>query len=261
VATAFKVKVSGRSGLRWRLLPLAKRAFDLLGRRWNDFYAWMLDRQERRNSIDNILRRTRHVEGKDKGLYDVSRGPVHLDYMKAQGLKPHHRLLDFGCGYGRTAVHLLPYLEPGNYIGVDLSRERIRICDEYIAKLGLTDRKATFRASKDNRLGNLADGSIDVIWCHSVITHMPLPEIGELVAGARRVLATGGQFLFTYAAADEYRCDDLKDFYYPPRLIEELAARHGFDMAVLEDWEQELSPEHRHDYIRMVRLTPAKESG
>jgi SAM-dependent methyltransferase len=35
------------------------------------------------------------------------------------GLRPEHRLLDFGCGSLRIGVWAIPYLEPGNYFGVD----------------------------------------------------------------------------------------------------------------------------------------------
>src|SRR5919108_2955123 len=46
-------------------------------------------------------------------------GELCRDYLIAQGLLPEHRLLDFGCGTGRLARKVVPYLEPGRYFGVD----------------------------------------------------------------------------------------------------------------------------------------------
>lgn len=39
-------------------------------------------------------------------------------------LKPHHTLVDYGCGTLRLGVLFMEYFEPGNYCGLD-------ICDEY----------------------------------------------------------------------------------------------------------------------------------
>lgn len=252
------VGLSGRSGLRWRALPVVKYVFFSIGRRWNDFYAWMLDRQERANSIDRILARDRHVAGKDKGLYDISRGPVHAKFLQAQGLKPAHRLLDFGCGYGRTAIAILDYLEPGNYIGVDLSAERIRLCHEYVEREGLDDRKPTFMASKDNAMGYLEDASVDAIFATSVFSHMPFREWREVLTAGRRVLRPGGWFIMNYHLSEtgERVVNDLKDFYYTEAEVASLFDELCYDVEPLDGWHDDLAPENRDPLIRMVKLTP-----
>lgn len=250
------LKLAGRSGLRWRLLPAVRLGFRMLGRGWNDFYAWMLDRQERRNTIDRILARDRHVQGKDKGLYDISRGPVHAAFLIRHGLKPTDRFLDFGCGYGRTAVAILNHLDPGNYVGVDLSAERIRMAHEYVEREGLTDRRPRLLASLDNAMPYLEDGSIDVIFATSVFSHMPMEQWHEVLAAGRRVLAPGGSFILNYHVSDtgERVVNDLKDYYYPQAEVDATFARHGFTAEPLDGWHDDLAPENRDPLIRMVRL-------
>lgn len=54
------------------------------------------------------------------GLWDEV-GRLQLDFLRRQGLEPHHTLLDIGCGSGRFAVKAVPYLEPNHYFGIDLS--------------------------------------------------------------------------------------------------------------------------------------------
>ena len=49
----------------------------------------------------------------------------HLEHLKALGMRPHHRMLDYGCGTLRTARFAVPYLDAGNYVGVDISDIRI----------------------------------------------------------------------------------------------------------------------------------------
>jgi hypothetical protein len=42
-----------------------------------------------------------------------------FDFVCDAGLRPEHRLLDFGCGALRLGIWVIPYLETGNYFGVD----------------------------------------------------------------------------------------------------------------------------------------------
>jgi len=42
-----------------------------------------------------------------------------FDFVVGAGLRPEHRLLDFGCGALRLGIFAIPYLEAGNYFGVD----------------------------------------------------------------------------------------------------------------------------------------------
>jgi SAM-dependent methyltransferase len=48
-------------------------------------------------------------------------GRIQMQMLLAEGLRPHHRLLDIGCGPLRTGCLLVPYLDPGHYWGTDLS--------------------------------------------------------------------------------------------------------------------------------------------
>ena len=52
------------------------------------------------------------------GLWDEV-GALQIDFLRAQGLRPPDTLLDVGCGCLRGGVHLVGYLEPGRYYGID----------------------------------------------------------------------------------------------------------------------------------------------
>lgn len=46
-------------------------------------------------------------------------GRLQFNYLKSKGLKPHHTLLDVGCGSLRGGVHFVSYLNTFQYFGFD----------------------------------------------------------------------------------------------------------------------------------------------
>ena len=42
-----------------------------------------------------------------------------FDFLIDQGLKPHHKFLDVGCGAGRIGYPAMTYLDSGNYFAFD----------------------------------------------------------------------------------------------------------------------------------------------
>ncbi len=53
------------------------------------------------------------------------------DYLLRLGLQPDHPLLDFGCGAGRAGIHLIDYLLPRRYVGVDGHEPSLRAFANY----------------------------------------------------------------------------------------------------------------------------------
>ena len=249
--------LAGRGGLKWRFLPLIRLGFAAVGRRWVDFYAWMLDRQERSNSIEQILKANRGAPGQDRGLYDLTRSRYHFDYLKRHGLKPEHRLLDFGCGFGRTAIVVLPYLAPGNYVGVEISRERVRIAEEWVDREKLRDRAPRFVVTTDLDLGYVDAASVDVFWMQAVVSHMPQADIERVFAAVRRVLKPDGFLLFDYVeAAGGYERHTIKDFFYTRDQMEGLLMRAGYRFERHLDWNDDLPAEARNPAAVIIKARP-----
>jgi SAM-dependent methyltransferase len=92
-------------------------------------------------------------------------------------------VLDLGCGAGEE---LMPLLGRGaNVIGIDISPELIDI-----AKRRLNDAQlsATVRVGSAYETG-LPDGSVDIIFCMSLIHHLNIPRVKKEM---QRVLRPGG---------------------------------------------------------------------
>jgi SAM-dependent methyltransferase len=144
-------------------------------------------------------------------------------FVRDGGLKPHHRVLDVGCGIGRMAVPLTGYLKPpGGYDGFDIVDVGIDWC-----RANITDRYPHFRfrqADVYNRAYNPAgryddrdyrfpyrSGTFDFVFLTSVFTHMLPLGLENYLSEVARVLKVGGRCCITYflrtAEAARYSAD------------------------------------------------------
>lgn len=250
-----RLRIRGQGGILWRALPVLRLAFRAVGRGWIRFYAWMLNRQERNNSMAYILEKWKPQPGRDKGLYDYGRGYYHAEFLKREGLRPAHQFLDFGCGYGRTAIPLLRFLDVGHYTGVDISAERIRMCHEYVAIEKLEDRKPRFLVTDNNRLDDFGGVRFDFIFAQSVFTHMPAEDARTFFANVHKITRPGTLLIFDHTVAQSgYGVVNVKDFRYPPQFFENLADEFGFEFATIADWKDDLSDDQRKPTNRMLKL-------
>jgi SAM-dependent methyltransferase len=101
------------------------------------------------------------------------------------------RVLDFGCGAGRTLRHFLGEAERSEFWGADIDEESIAwLADRLSPPLHPV-------ASRPEPPLGLEYGSFDVIWALSVFTHLvdsSLPWLLEL----HRLLRPGGVLIATY---------------------------------------------------------------
>ena len=84
-------------------------------------------------------------------------GALQLSFLRAHGLKPEHTLLDVGCGSLRAGVHLVPYLNAGNYFGIDLNQSLLDAgFDKEIVPLKLEDKLPRKNLAGDWRFQGIA---------------------------------------------------------------------------------------------------------
>ena len=88
------------------------------------------------------------------------------------GLKPHHRLLDMGCGPLSGGLVFIPYLKSGNYFGVDLRKECIQEAYNQLAKAGLADKNPTLIVSSTFGQEELDGHKFDYIWISQLLYHL-----------------------------------------------------------------------------------------
>lgn len=133
------------------------------------------------------------------GVWDTH-GERQLEYLRAQGLQPHHRLLDIGCGPFRAGRHFIDYLDPGNYYAVDANHSLIQagydveLSDEQRARLPVTNLRANDRFDVDFGV------PFDFAIAQSVFTHVSLNHIRLCLHRLAPAMREGGEFYATFFA-------------------------------------------------------------
>lgn len=124
-------------------------------------------------------------------------GRKELGLLRMEELRPTDTLVDLGCGTGRLAVHLIPTLVGGHYVGIDIAPSML---DHARALIEARHPSPPCRVSWQQQRSEvfaLPDASVDMMCAFSVFTHMEHEDTYRYLVSARRVVRPGGRFLFS----------------------------------------------------------------
>lgn len=128
-------------------------------------------------------------------------GLAQLEILKSLGCKPHHRVLEIGCGALVAGFPIMQYLDAGNYSGVDPNVwliEQSKALPEVAAVVAEKHPRfhasANFRASEYTTRpdGNHERAKFDFIISHSILSHASNTQLTDFLNAAREQLAPGG---------------------------------------------------------------------
>jgi ubiquinone/menaquinone biosynthesis C-methylase UbiE len=118
-------------------------------------------------------------------------GLMERDLLIWQGLQPDGFVIDVGCGSGRLAAPLSPYLQ-GDYVGTDVVPD---LLDYARQQVGRPDWRFELA---DGLSIPASDGSADVVCFFSVFTHLRHEESYCYLQEAKRVLRRHGRIVFSF---------------------------------------------------------------
>lgn len=130
------------------------------------------------------------------------------------GLNNKSRVLEIGCGCGRTAVSLAEFIQSGSYTGIDIERISLEACKNLpiLNRKGFSFQVLDVYNSEYNPSGKykaheyqfpFAENSFDVIFLISVFTHMLTKDVSQYIKESARLLNNGGSILFSTFLMDK----------------------------------------------------------
>lgn len=171
--------------------------------------------------------------------YDLISAMV-FNLLTCCGLRQHHRVLDIGCGSLRVGRLLIPYLNPGNYVGVEPNQWLVR--DGILNEVGnelIAIKQPTFSYATSLREFH-QPLSLDFAVAQSIFSHCSATLISQWLHEVAQHLDNTGALFATFLPSDEDYSGEESWIYpgcvrYRPETLEQLAARAGLNFQVL-DW-------------------------
>jgi len=171
----------------------------------------------------------------------VERGHIDWEYRFANGVHfakvPKEIALEIGFGGGRLLVHAARSF--AHVIGVDI-HENFALSERFIASQGVTNARLLHR----DRIGDVADGSVDFVYSFIVFQHFDgMEEVDFYLRHIARILSPGGIAQIYYGkkagdgvavtTADSFRLRDCSLFVAPETMREIISDR--FDLLDYKD--------------------------
>ena len=153
-------------------------------------------------------------------------GRAVLDLLVQDGLRPSDRALDYGCGSLRIGRHLIDYLDPDRYTGLDLTE---RFYTEGLAGMDpalLEKKRPQLAVITPDELARHAASPPDVLISIGVLIHVPRAELGEYLD---RVCALVGEstraYITFFEAPEQQQLSEMTWTWSGDLLVREVEAR------------------------------------
>jgi len=136
-------------------------------------------------------KRARLVGPTDK--WDILRN-FQINFLKKNGLKPHHSLIDIGCGVLRGGIPIIKYLDYNNYYGLESRAFVLKEGKRELREENLEHKKPTLIVDEDGFDDIDLYRKVDFVWAYSVLFHIPDDVLYECFRFVARHLKNDGVF-------------------------------------------------------------------
>ena len=174
------------------------------------------------------------------GFWDVM-GKLQFDFLVKQGLRPSHVLLDIACGSLRAGRLVIPYLAPGNYLGIDKHSEVIEAgkVNEIEADV-LKAQRPEFVVSDSFAFEKFSKRP-DFCLAQSLFTHLRKRDIDLCFRKLSAFVRPGCRFFATFGETSIpipqiASSHSVRSFFYTRGAMEAFGRRSGWEPRYIGDW-------------------------
>lgn len=184
------------------------------------------------------------------------RGEIITKWLKELGMTPESRVLDIGCGNLNTGVHLIRFLNPGRYVGIDVNGWLVNAALEQFPDLPAKAPRFLWNSEFD---ASEVGVTFDFVVSHSVMSHMAHDQFPQALAAVRAVVDEGAVWLSSFRA-DQFN-SLAKEWVYPGhstfrlQTIEAWGVHFGWQVKIRHDLQKYLAmfcPNDVHDWLELT---------
>lgn len=125
-------------------------------------------------------------------------------YAKLFPIRPDSKIVDYGCGSLRVGAHLIRYLNPRKYFGLDVTTALVDVGKELIGGEMVAEKKPMFGPIDEASLAKAADFGADFVCSTAVCYHVHPDEAPVYFKNLARLAAKPGTTLvFDVSVSDE----------------------------------------------------------
>lgn len=128
-------------------------------------------------------------------------GRMHLGALLQEGLYPHSRVLDLGCGVLRSGYWLIHFLNRGCYHGIEPDRRMLEAGIERIVGREVVDEKEASFSHDDSFDLTVFGVKLDFVTARSIWTHAAKHQIARMLDSFREAAGPEGKMLVSYLPA------------------------------------------------------------
>lgn len=168
-------------------------------------------------------------------------GKLQFDFLCSQGLKPEHVFLDVACGSLRGGVYFIPYLNAGNYLGIEKEEQLLQagLLEEVGEELAL-EKKPEFVISSAFAFEHFSKEA-DFALAQSLFSHLTEDLILTCLEKLRPQVKTGCRFFATFFESEKPSANpsvshDHKNFQYTRSEMEAFGRRTNWQPNYIGDW-------------------------
>lgn len=174
------------------------------------------------------------------GLWDDI-GKLQFNFLVNNGLKPNDVFMDIACGSLRAGIHLIPYLDTGNYLGIDKEKQLIDFgLSKELDEKWLVLKKPEFVVSNQfefNKFSKIPNYAI----AQSLFTHLPPNLINLCFKKLKNHFNKDGVFFATYFISDKKHKNPKKPhdhgiFKYTIEETKEFGQSNGWNVEYIGEW-------------------------
>jgi SAM-dependent methyltransferase len=169
-------------------------------------------------------------------------GQLQFDFLHSRGLQPDHTVLDFACGSLRAGLHLVPYLEAGNYLGFDKSFDLIALgIAEELGVPTFLEKRPQFVVNSRFDLSELPKRP-DFAIAQSIFTHLTPADTRRAFSAISAISAPHTQLFATFFLREPDSPPNPPDshsrlcFYYGTEEMRAFGTSSGWRMEYIGNW-------------------------